>query len=102
MARMFSATGFELRQNFQRIAKRKIMEHHHMFLFIKQGFRRFPHNQGRRQKVLFLKSEMGVHPVRAGARVHKIIVKGSTGFQRRLRQHGNTVLGGRRIQSMPV
>ena len=40
--------------------------------------------------------------MRARACVHKIIIKRFTRFQRRLRQHWNTVLGGRRIQSMPV
>ena len=102
MARMPSAAGFQLRQNFLRIAKREIMEHHHMLLLVKQGFRRFAHNQGRRQKLLLLQSEMGMHPMGAGARVHKIIVKGLAGFQWRLRQHGNAVLGGRRVQSVPV
>ena len=74
MARMPAAT-FQLRQNFLRIAKREIMEHHHMLLFVKQGFRRFAHNQRCRQKLLLLQSHMGMHPMGAGARIHKIIVK---------------------------
>ena len=102
MARMPAAAAFQLRQNFLRIAKREIMEHHHMLLLVKQGFRRFAHNQRCRQKLLLLQSQMGMHPMGAGTRVHKIIVKGLAGFQWRLRQHGNAVLGGRRVQSVPM
>ena len=73
-----------------------------MLLFVKQGFRRFAHNQGCSQKLLLLQSQMGMHPMSARTRIHEIIVKGLTGPQRRLRQHGNTILGGRRVQSMPM
>ena len=102
MARVPSAAAFQLRQDFLRIAKGEIMEQHNMLLPVKQGLRRFTHNQGGCQKLLLLQSKMGMHPVGAGTRVHKIIVMGLAGFQWCLRQHGNAVLGGGRVQSVPV
>ena len=100
MARMPSA--FQFRHNFLWIAKTEIMEHHHMLLVIKKRLGRFAHNQWCGQELLLLQSQMGMHPMGAGTGVHKIIVKEFAGLERRLRQHGNPVLGRRWFKSMPM
>ena len=84
------------------IAEGEIVQQDDHLLLVARSLGRIAHDERRRQQLLLLQPDMGVHPVGAGTREDEVVLVAAAGLERRLRQLGHAVLIARRRQAVPV